>query len=120
MRRVLFLCSRNRLRSPTAEQVFAGRPDLEVASAGLSPDADVPCTSELVEWADIVFVMEKAHRAKLSTGFRRYLKDKKVVCLDIQDDYAFMAPELVRLLETRVGRHLPTASHEPRRNRSRA
>ena len=106
MRRVLFLCSRNRLRSPTAEQVFAGRPDLDVASAGLSPDADNPCTPELVEWADIVFVMEKSHRTKLATRFRRHLKEKKVICLDIPDDYAFMAPELVRLLETRVGRHL--------------
>ncbi len=120
MRRVLFLCSRNRLRSPTAEQVFAGRQDLEVASAGLSPDAEVPCTPELVEWADIVFVMETAHRTKLSTRFRRHLKDKKVVCLDIPDDYAFMAPDLVRLLEARVGRHIPTASHEPRGNRSSA
>jgi len=106
MHHVLFLCSRNRLRSPTAEQVFAGRPDLEVASAGLSPDADVLCTPELVDWADIVFVMEKSHRAKLAVGFRRYLKAKRVICLDIPDDYAFMAPELVRLLEARVGRHL--------------
>ncbi len=106
MRRVLFLCSRNRLRSPTAERVFAGRPDLDVASAGLSLDADNPCTPELVEWADIVFVMEKSHRTKLATRFRRHLKDKKVICLDIPDDYAFMAPELVHLLDTRVGRHL--------------
>ena len=106
MRRVLFLCSRNRLRSLTAEQVFAGRPDLDVASAGLSPDADNPCTPELVEWADIVFVMEKRHRTKLATCFRRHLKDKKVICLDISDDYAIMAPDLVRMLKTRVGRHL--------------
>jgi predicted protein tyrosine phosphatase len=54
--------------------------------------------------------MEKAHRTKLSTRFRRHLNGKKVVCLDIHDDYAFMAPELVRLLEARVGRHLPQAS----------
>ncbi len=64
MKRVLFLCSQNKLRSPTAEQVFSGRPDLEVASAGLNADADVPCTAELVEWADIIFVMEKAQHAR--------------------------------------------------------
>jgi predicted protein tyrosine phosphatase len=107
MRRVLFLCSRNRLRSPTAEQIFGSRTDLEVASAGLSPDADVPCTPDLVEWADVVFVMEKRHRAKLATRFRGRLKGKKVICLDIPDDYDFMAPELVRLLKARVGPHLP-------------
>ena len=107
MRRVLFLCSRNRLRSPTAERVFATRPDLEVASAGLSPDADVACTPDLLDWADIVFVMERRHRTRLARGFSRHLKGKKVVCLDIADDFAFMAPELVRLLKVRVGRHLP-------------
>jgi len=110
MRRVLFLCSRNRLRSPTAEQIFDGRPDLEVASAGLNPDADVLCTPDLVAWADIIFVMEKTHRTKLSARFRRHLKDKKVICLDIPDNYAFMAPELVSLLAARVGRHLPPGS----------
>ena len=106
MRRVLFLCSRNRLRSPTAEQVFGTRDDLEVASAGLSPDAETPCTPELVQWADIIFVMEKSQRTKLATGFRRYLKRAKVVCLDIPDDFEFMAPDLVRLLAERAGRHL--------------
>ncbi len=106
MRHVLFLCSRNRLRSPTAEQVFSGRLDIEVSSAGLSPDADVPCTPELVEWADIVFVMEKRHRTKLATRFRCHLQGRKVICLDIPDDYAFMAPELVSLLQARVGPHL--------------
>lgn len=107
MRRVLFLCSRNRLRSPTAERVFGARGDLEVASAGLSPDADVPCTPDLVEWAEVIFVMEKRHRAKLAERFRRHLKDKKVICLDIPDDFEFMAPELVRLLEAKVSPHLP-------------
>ncbi len=42
-RRVLDDGERTRLRSATAEQVFEGRLDLEVASAGLSPDADDPC-----------------------------------------------------------------------------
>jgi len=37
MTNLLFLCSRNRLRSPTAEPVFADRPGVETASAGLSP-----------------------------------------------------------------------------------
>ncbi len=107
MKRVLFLCSRNKLRSPTAEQVFSGRPDLEVASAGLNSDAEVPCTAELVEWADVIFVMEKAHRARLSTRFRRNLGRARVICLDIPDDYGFMQPELVQLLNAKVTRHIP-------------
>ena len=34
MKRALFICSRNRLRSPTAEQVFASWQDVETDSAG--------------------------------------------------------------------------------------
>lgn len=106
MRHVLFLCSRNRLRSPTAEQVFSACADIEVTSAGLDNDADVVCTPELVEWAQLIFVMEKAHRAKLARRFRKHLRNARVVCLDIPDKYEFMQPELVELLHARVGRHL--------------
>jgi hypothetical protein len=48
---VLFVCSQNRLRSPTAEQVFARRPDWEVDSAGTNHDAEQPLGAELVDWA---------------------------------------------------------------------
>jgi predicted protein tyrosine phosphatase len=104
---VLFVCSQNRLRSPTAEQVFSCREDLEVDSAGTNHDADNPLTTELLAWADVIFVMEKAHRNKLQRRFRAALGGKRVICLDIPDDYDFMQPELVHLLETKVSRHLP-------------
>lgn len=103
MTNLLFLCSRNRLRSPTAEQVFASYPGVETASAGLAPDAEEECSAELVEWADIIFVMEKAHRTKLKRRFGAHLKRARVICLDIPDDYAFMQPELVALLDRKVG-----------------
>jgi predicted protein tyrosine phosphatase len=86
--------------------VFAGWPGVDTASAGLAPDADEPCTDELVEWADIVFVMERAHRTRLQTRFRKSLNSARVVCLDIPDDYGFMQPERVALLEKRVTPHL--------------
>lgn len=105
MKNVLFVCSQNRLRSPTAEQVFSTRSDIEVASAGTNHDADNPLTDELVSWADMIFVMEKAHRSKLRKKFRHSLR-ARVICLDIPDDYEFMDPALVRLLQTRVARYL--------------
>lgn len=107
--KVLFVCGRNRLRSPTAERVFSHRRDLEVNSAGLNPDADNPLTRELVDWADLIFVMEKGHRSKLQQKHRAGLKAKRVICLDIPDDYAFMDPILIRLLEKRVTPRLPAA-----------
>lgn len=106
MKRVLFVCSQNKLRSPTAEVVFSSWPDVEVASAGLNNDAEVPLTPELVEWADIIFVMESAHRTKLSASFKPYLKGQRVVCLDIPDRFQFMDPVLVELLKQRVPKFL--------------
>lgn len=105
--RVLFICTQNRLRSPTAEQVFASWKNLEVASAGLGSSAANPVTPELVLWAQLIFVMEKAHRNKLNRKFRAHLNGKRVVCLDIPDQYDFMDPALVALLNKKVPPHLP-------------
>lgn len=107
MKQVLFVCSQNKLRSPTAEQVFADWPGIEVASAGLNHDAVEPLTGEMVAEADIIFVMEKAQRNRLSQRFKAHLKRARVICLDIPDDYAFMDPDLIALLRARVPRHLP-------------
>ncbi|MBY0572221.1 MAG: low molecular weight protein tyrosine phosphatase family protein [Undibacterium sp.] len=106
MKKILFICSQNRLRSPTAEQVFSSYENIECSSAGLNLHADNPVTPELVEWADIIFVMEKAHRNKLSAKFRKYVR-ARVICLDIPDDYEFMDAALIRLLRAKVTPHLP-------------
>lgn len=108
-RNVLFICTQNRLRSPTAEQVFADWPGIETQSAGLGNDAGNPVSPELLAWSDLIFVMEKAHRNKLSSKFRRHLAGKRVVCLDIPDDYDYMDPALIRLLRAKVTRFLPGA-----------
>ncbi len=105
--RVLFLCSRNRLRSPTAQQIFAQVAGWEVDSAGLSPDAEHLLSSEQLEWADLVLVMEPAHRRRLQRAFGPFLKGKLVGVLSIADDYEFMQPELIELLRSRVERYLP-------------
>jgi predicted protein tyrosine phosphatase len=103
---VLFLCSRNRRSRPTAERLFSGRGDLEVASAGLASDAEEVVTPELLAWADLILVMEPSHRALLQRRFGRHLRRGRIACLDIRDDHEFMDEALVRLLETRVTTHL--------------
>ncbi|MBC9251534.1 phosphotyrosine protein phosphatase [Pseudomonas alcaligenes] len=103
MIRALFICSRNRLRSPTAEQVFASWPGVQSDSAGLSPDAEVLLSAEQVQWAELIFVMEKVHQKRLQQRFASLLKGKRVICLGIADDYQYMQPELVSLLERKVG-----------------
>ena len=105
--RLLFVCARNRLRSPTAERVFAAVPGVEAESAGVAPDAENPVTPELIAWADVILVMEPAHRTKLTRLSPAAVRGKRVVCLDVPDEYDFVAPELVRLLRDRVGRAIP-------------
>jgi predicted protein tyrosine phosphatase len=107
VKRILFVCGRNRLRSPTAEQIFSTNPGLAVHSAGLARDADNPVTPELLRWAELIFVMGLAHRKKLSAKLRAHLHAKPMICLNIPDDYEFMDPRLVELLKNRVGRFLP-------------
>ena len=106
MRHVLFICSRNQLRSPTAEHVFSTWPGIQVASSGLDPKCKEPVTPELLAWADVIFVMEKHHRNKLLKQFRTSIKNQKIVVLGITDDYEYMDERLVRLFKALVPRHL--------------
>lgn len=106
MPRALFICSRNRLRSPTAEQLFAVWPCVESDSAGLAPDAEVPLSAEQLHWAELIFVMERVHQRRLQQRFGAQLKGKRVICLGIPDDYQYMQPELVELLQHKVGSYL--------------
>jgi predicted protein tyrosine phosphatase len=106
MRRVLFVCGRNKLRSPTAEQIFSSYPGIEVASAGLNDDSATTVSAELLEWADVIFVMEKTHRSKLSRRYGKYMKKQRIICLDIPDKFEYMDEELVRLLKAAVSAHL--------------
>ena len=87
--------------------MFAAYPGVETASAGLAADAEEECSAELVEWADIIFVMEQSQREKLQRQFRAELKSVRVICLNIRDGYRLMDPALVALLQARVGPHLP-------------
>ncbi|MCB1823984.1 MAG: phosphotyrosine protein phosphatase [Candidatus Competibacteraceae bacterium] len=104
---LLFVCSENRLRSPTGEAVFSSYEGINAIGCGTNMDAETTISGDLIEWADIVFVMERSHRNKVSKKFKDLLKNKKLVCLDIPDEYERMDPMLVRLLENRVMRYLP-------------
>lgn len=103
---LLFVCSENRLRSPTGEEIFSRYAGLEAIGCGTNSDAETPVSGDLIEWADIIFVMEKSHRDKVAKKFKELLVGKKLVCLDIPDEYDRMDPALVRLLEAGVAKHV--------------
>ena len=104
MKRLLFVCSENRLRSPTAEAVFSGHERLEAIGAGTNSDAVTPVSGDLIEWADVILVMENSHKNKITKKFKNLLKGKRLVVLDIPDNYEYMDEELIRILKSRVPR----------------
>jgi predicted protein tyrosine phosphatase len=104
--KLLFVCSRNRWRSPTAEKVFHGVASLQARSAGTETGARIKVTAGHIGWADIILVMEKKHLRRLQEKFPDELADKRVFCLNIPDDYQFMQPELITLLQAAVPPHL--------------
>ena len=104
MKKLLFVCSENRLRSPTAEEVFSKYDGIEAIGCGTNSDSETPISGDLIEWADIILFMEETHRNKVSKKFNEMLKAKQIVCLGIPDNYDRMQPELINLLKARVDR----------------
>lgn len=100
--RVLFICSKNQWRSPTAEQVFRREPGLDVRSAGTARSARRTVSISDIRWADLILVMEDKHRARLRAQFRDELRYKRLHSLDIPDLYRYMDPDLIELLEDKA------------------
>jgi predicted protein tyrosine phosphatase len=99
---VLFVCSRNLWRSPTAEQLFRHYPQLSVRSAGVAASARRKLNERDVLWAHVIVVMESEHKRRVVSDFGRALGGRLIHVLDIPDDYRFMDPELVSMLEASV------------------
>lgn len=106
VRNVLFVCKLNRSRSATAERLFCKRPDLDVRSAGTNDDALVRVNQRMLDWADRIFIMDPTQADALAQMFPGHPSLARMVCLDIPDDFTFLQPELVQLLQERVAAHL--------------
>src|SRR5688572_12583311 len=104
--RALFVCRYNQRRSATAERIFARDPTLDVRSAGTSPEASVQVNRLMLDWADIVFVMDDDQVRDMKRMFPGHPAVDRMVCLQIQDQYHFLDPVLVTTLEERVRPHL--------------
>lgn len=109
MTHILFICSKNQWRSPTAERVFKDYPNIYTRSAGTSRQARHAVSSRDILWADMIFVMEYQHKDYLKQHFRDAMRAKKVIVLDIPDDYQYMDADLIDLLKLSVEPHLSNA-----------
>ncbi len=104
--KLLFVCSRNRWRSPTAEALFKNHPRFAARSAGTESGARIKVTACHLGWADVIFCMERKHADRLRERFPEELADKPLITLRIPDDYSFMQPELISLLQAALEPHL--------------
>ena len=104
--KLLFVCSANQWRSPTAESLFKDHPRYEARSAGTENGARIKITAGHVGWADLIFCMERKHTDRLRERFPEEIAGKQVVTLRIPDDYRFMDPELIELLRTALAAYL--------------
>ena len=103
---MLFVCSRNRWRSLTAETIFKDIEGHSVKSAGTANDARVRITERLILWADLIFVMGKKHKRILEDRFEQSVHNRKVIVLNIKDNYQCMDNELVEMLKAEVELYL--------------
>ena len=99
---ILFICSRNQWRSPTAEKIWQKHPALSVRSAGTSPNARRRVSVKDLQWAEVIFVMEDKHKSRLMADYRHIIEHKRLQVLDIPDEYQFMDAELVESLRKSV------------------
>ena len=106
MQNLLFICSRNQWRSPTAEKIYSKDPRVNARSAGTSPRAKRTVNAKDLQWADLIFVMEYKHKDRLKAEYNRVLQYKKIIVLDIPDDYLYMDEELVEILEIAIEGYL--------------
>ncbi|MGI4832524.1 MAG: low molecular weight protein tyrosine phosphatase family protein [Janthinobacterium lividum] len=93
--RLLFICSQNRWRSLTAEELFTGHPRVQARSAGTEAGARVRVTAGHLGWAEVIFVMEKRHSERLRAKFGEALRGKPLINLRIPDEYRHGDPALV-------------------------
>lgn len=102
MIKVLFVCSKNKWRSRTAETIFKNKAGLHVRSAGTERSAQVRLSQKLIEWAEVIFVMENKHKTRIQKSFREVLNDQELVVLDIPDIYPYMDEGLIKILENSI------------------
>ena len=103
---ILFICSRNKWRSRTAETIFKNDVRHSVKSAGTDEGAKVKLTGKLLNWADIIFVMEDKHKQKIRNKFNSKDYNNKIIVLDIEDTYHYLNAELIETIKISVSPYL--------------
>ena len=106
MLHLLFVCSRNKWRSPTAETIYKNHAGINVKSAGTEPSARIKLNAKMIEWADIIFVMERKHKQRMNENFPEATQNKNIVILEIPDEYKYMDADLIQEIKAIVDAYI--------------
>ena len=104
-KKLLFVCSANLQRSPTAESLFENNEKYEAKSAGTDVFAINPLTHKTINWADVIFCMEGFHKDFILENFQE-ANEKEIINLDISDIYYRNDPELIEILKEKLKKYL--------------
>ena len=105
-KKVLTVCSAGCLRSPTAAHILSSEPfNFNTRCAGTSKEyAIIPITDALIVWADVILCMDSDQQRyinemqnELASSYDAF-DYKQVINLEIEDDYAYRDPELVKIM----------------------
>lgn len=99
MKKILFVCGKNRWRSPTAERIYRNDSRLQVRSAGVSSGAQRQVSQKDIEWCELILVMEQKYKENIVKKFKS-LKLPPIHSLYIPDNYQFMDEELIELIRS--------------------
>lgn len=103
---ILFVCSRNQWRSPTAEKIYNNINGINARSAGTASSARIKINTKMINWANIILVMEKKHKKQILEKFPEEASSKKIIVLDIPDIYQYMDNELIEEIKAKVNSSL--------------
>lgn len=116
IKRVLFVCTQNKVRSLTAEHLYRARPDLEVKSCGTATFAKNQLTKELMNWAEVVFTFDSLQMEVIEKDFAKEAAGRLVICLGMPDIFTYKSDALVVRLTTKLDPYLgrPNAKKCPK------
>ena len=99
-KKVLCVCSGGILRSPTVAWVLSNDPfNFNTRAVGaIQKYAMIQLDEFQIEWADEIVCMEEKHVAAVK---RLGAKDKKIICLNLSDDFTYRDPELIKIISKR-------------------
>ena len=103
---LLFVCSRNKWRSPTAESIYKNLAGINVKSAGTEPSARIKLNAKMIEWADLIFVMERKHKQRIIENFHDASQNKNIIVLEIPDEYKYMDQDLIQEIKATVDAYI--------------